>query len=88
MERFIGCHTTNQTPSVVHAVKLIILQKFFGESTVSAIAADVSIRPIAFYNHEFQNVVATEDKAKLNLENIVTAAKEGRLIYSSMACRF
>lgn len=93
MPRFTGCHTNDTEFTVSHPVNLIMLQKFFGESAVASITANstfpsplnITTKPFTFYNHEFAQMVATDNTQKLNLEKMVASAKEDQLIYSTMA---
>ena len=91
--RFTGCHQHDSNITVAHPVNLVLLQKFFGDNPINSILPNstfsqplnVSLKPFHLYSHEFSSLMVNDKLNHLNLDKMVTAAKEDKLIYSSLA---
>ena len=93
-KRHTKCNHQNDTKnmSVVHPVNLIVLHKFFGLNAISNISSDtvfptplnISIKPIRYFDHEFSNLIANDQRAHLNLDRVIQRAKENKVIYQNL----
>ena len=93
-KRHTKCNHQNDTKnmSVVQPVNLIVLHKFFGLNAISNISSDtvfptplnISIKPIRYFDHEFSNLIANDQRAHLNLDRVIQRAKENKVIYQNL----
>lgn len=91
-QRNTGCHT-NSGFTTLHPVNLIMLQHFFDEKAIADIQPNttfpqplnITIKPFHIYEHQFQNLIAKDKANNLNLDKMISAAKEDKIIYSDLA---
>ena len=83
--------TTNSTISYLHPVNLALLQHFFNDS-VGSITDDtlysqpvmVKIPHFHIYSHNFQKIIAKDQKDQLSLQRLVQSVKNKQTIFQTL----
>ena len=91
--KLIDCHKTlNLNISIAHPVNLALLHEFFYDSTLKAILGDTTFAdPVAvnlpnfqIYTHNYNQFLANDNKAHLNLSKMVQAAKNDEVVFQTL----
>lgn len=91
--KLIDCHKSlNLNISVAHPVNLALLHEFFDESKLQSILGDttfaesvtVDLPNFNLYAHNYNQFLANDHKAHLNLSKMVKAAKKDELVFQSL----
>ena len=91
--RLANCHIKKDNITIEHPVNLALLQHFFEPEFVNKIFADttfkvplnVSVPKFQFFSHEMSDIIASDNKAHLNLSKIAEATKNDAKIFQSLA---
>lgn len=91
--RLVDCHKTLENITISHPVNLALLHEFFSDSSLKSILGDttfldpiqVNLPNFKIYSHDYNQFLAADQKAHLNLTKMVNVAKKDQIIFKSLA---
>ena len=91
--KLVNCHKSLENITIAHPVNLALLQEFFNDTTLKSIFGDstflnpiqVNLPDFKMYTHSYNQFLAADQKAHLNLSKMVQVAKKDQVIFKSLA---
>lgn len=89
----LDCHKSLQNITTSHPLNLALLQEFFSDLLSKSISGDttfldpiqVNLPDFKLYSHDYDKLLAADQKAHLNLTKMVQVAKKDQIIFKSLA---